>query len=347
MTEINSFPLVAVVTPVYNGSPYLTRTLACVQGQTYPNIVHVILDNASTDDTPDVIRRAAGGRVPIVTERNSKTLQQVENWNAAVALTPAAAKYVKILCADDLMRRDCIERLVSVAESDQDISTVTAIDVFDDHIKPHGLPHGQYVFDGRDLGYLCLSGRVAWIPVNHVFFRATPERLRQTFPTDVSFGFDANFFFNLLREGKAGFVDSPLFYTRYHSNNVTSGLVSDGRIIGRELDILQRYGALFIPPNELPSVRKAYFRKITRHLLASRVAGHRGRANIFAESLANFESAPKWLDYVSATLTWPRHLLRKRARFITASAVTPPCKVTEEQFVSGALHFPGTCSNIG
>jgi glycosyltransferase involved in cell wall biosynthesis len=340
MTEINSCPLVAVVTPVYNGSPYLERTLACVQSQTYPNIVHVVLDNASTDDTSAIISRALGGRVPIFTERNSTALKQVENWNAAVSMTPAEAKYVKILCADDLMRHDCIERLVAVAEADQNVTTVTAIDVFDDHIKPHGLPHGQSIFDGRDLGYLFLSGQVLWMPVNHVFFRVTPERLKEPFPADVSFGFDANFFYDLLKDGKAGFIDLPLFYTRYHSETVTSNLVSDGRIIGRELDILQRYGALFIPQNELPSIRKAYFRKIVRHLLASRVAGHTAKAGVFAESLANFEAPPKWLDYLAATLTWPRHLLQKRARFANASAVTPPSRVTEEQFVSGRLTFP-------
>src|SRR5688572_574004 len=104
MTEINSYPLVVVVTPVYNGSPYLQRTLACVQAQTYPNIIHVVLDNASTDDTAEVIAGAVGGRVPILTKRNAATLGQVDNWNAAVAMTPAEAKYVKILCADDLMR---------------------------------------------------------------------------------------------------------------------------------------------------------------------------------------------------------------------------------------------------
>jgi glycosyltransferase involved in cell wall biosynthesis len=337
MTEINSYPLVVVVTPVYNGSPYLQRTLACVQAQTYPNIIHVVLDNASTDDTAEVIAGAVGGRVPILTKRNAATLGQVDNWNAAVAMTPAEAKYVKILCADDLMRCDCVERLVAVAETDPEISTVTAVDVFDDYVKPHGLPPRQHVFDGRDLGYLLLSSRALWMPVNHVFFRATPERLKDPFPKDVSFGFDAYFFYDLLQEGKVGLVDYPLFYTRYHQSNVTSSLVSEGKIFSMELDIFCRYGPIFIPQNEFPRMREARIRKVVRHLLMSRIAGHAAKANIIADSLATFDATPKWLDYLAATLTWPRHWLQKSARLATASAVTPPSKVTEEQFVSGAF----------
>ena len=110
-------PLVAVVTPVYNGEPHLKHTLRCVQAQTYPNLVHVVLDNASTDDTPEQIRAAEGGRVPIQAHRNDKLLPQVENWNAALALCPPEAKYVQFLAADDLIRSDAIEKLVEAAEA--------------------------------------------------------------------------------------------------------------------------------------------------------------------------------------------------------------------------------------
>ena len=66
-------PLVAVVTPVYNGGRYLAETLASVQAQTYPRLIHVVLDNASTDATPELIEQAHGGRVPILARRNPKT----------------------------------------------------------------------------------------------------------------------------------------------------------------------------------------------------------------------------------------------------------------------------------
>ena len=46
--------LVAVLTPVYNGARFLRETMECVQASDYTNMVHVILDNASTDATPEI-----------------------------------------------------------------------------------------------------------------------------------------------------------------------------------------------------------------------------------------------------------------------------------------------------
>ena len=46
MSDADRVPLVAIATPVYNGAEYLADTMACVQAQTYPNLVHCVLDNA-------------------------------------------------------------------------------------------------------------------------------------------------------------------------------------------------------------------------------------------------------------------------------------------------------------
>jgi glycosyltransferase involved in cell wall biosynthesis len=331
-------PLVAVITPVYNGFPFLERTLACVQDQTYANIVHVVLDNASTDNTPDVIRKAARGQVPIITERNTTLLRQVKNWNAAIAMTPSAAKYVKVLCADDLMRHDCIERLVAVAEEDPAISVVVAVDVFDDHVKPHGMDRGCHIFDGAEVARSLLANRLPWMPFHHVFFRATPARLKDPFP-DVEGAFDADFFYRLLQEGKLGLVSDPLFYTRYHAGTVTSNLVSEGKHLCQELDVLIRNGSKFTPPEQLELWRRAVIRKILRHLLIGRVRGQSKKVEGIYAGLARSNVHPNTLDFVEAVLTWPLHRVRKWLRSVAAGLVTPPVKVTEQQFTSEVAEF--------
>src|ERR1700731_169502 len=55
MARTNDPPLVAITTPVYNGERYLGETMACVQAQTYPNLVHLVVDNASTDRSAEII----------------------------------------------------------------------------------------------------------------------------------------------------------------------------------------------------------------------------------------------------------------------------------------------------
>jgi cellulose synthase/poly-beta-1,6-N-acetylglucosamine synthase-like glycosyltransferase len=91
--QTEAHPLVAVVTPVLNGEEFLTETMESVQALEYPNLVHVILDNASTDDTPAIIERYRARRVPLLTARNARTISMSANWNAAVALVPTSGYF--------------------------------------------------------------------------------------------------------------------------------------------------------------------------------------------------------------------------------------------------------------
>ena len=52
---MNANPLVSVVLPTYNGSCYLSESIRSVVGQTYQNWELIIVDDASTDTTPEII----------------------------------------------------------------------------------------------------------------------------------------------------------------------------------------------------------------------------------------------------------------------------------------------------
>ena len=45
-------PLVSIITVVYNGEKTLSQTIESIQQQTYKNIEYLIIDGASTDNTP-------------------------------------------------------------------------------------------------------------------------------------------------------------------------------------------------------------------------------------------------------------------------------------------------------
>lgn len=119
---MNQSPLVSVCIPTYNGAEYLPAALASVAAQTYPNLEVVFSDDGSSDDTLDIIGRfAATAPFPVKVLRHRHT-SLAGNWNTCVA--HAAGQYIKFLFQDDVMRPDCVGKLVARAEADALVSLV-------------------------------------------------------------------------------------------------------------------------------------------------------------------------------------------------------------------------------
>ena len=113
-------PLVSVCIPVYNCEKYVGAAVESVLSQTFRDFELVVINNASTDRTLDVISNYKDSRIRIV---NNKTNVCVEdNWNKA--LSEAKGKLIKILCADDLLYPSCLEKQVAVMNDAKSVGVV-------------------------------------------------------------------------------------------------------------------------------------------------------------------------------------------------------------------------------
>jgi glycosyltransferase involved in cell wall biosynthesis len=111
-----------VCIPVYRGEAFLAETIRSVLRQTYDNYELVVLDNASTDETPRIARSFDDPRIRIVT--NTTTLSQPDNWRKAVEL--CRAPLIKLVCADDLLYPLCLEQQVAAMAADPGLALVAA-----------------------------------------------------------------------------------------------------------------------------------------------------------------------------------------------------------------------------
>ena len=55
-------PIVSVLLPVRNGAEFLDECLKSVFGQTYRNFECILVDDGSTDGTPDILKRIVDPR---------------------------------------------------------------------------------------------------------------------------------------------------------------------------------------------------------------------------------------------------------------------------------------------
>lgn len=124
-------PLVSVCIPVYNGASYIAAAVNSVMEQNYGHFELIVLDNASTDETPQILSRFDDHRLRII--RHEKNIGAVANFNAA--LDQASAEWVKIVCADDIMYADCLEKQMGVVikrEGPLPVLISAARDIIDD-----------------------------------------------------------------------------------------------------------------------------------------------------------------------------------------------------------------------
>lgn len=106
-------PEVSVHLIVRNGIRYLPECLAHVAAQTYPNIVLRVFDNASDDETPEVVARLAPDAQLVRFEKN-----YVVGGGFNRSLAYSTSPYVVLLCVDVLIDEHFIERAVKAMEED-------------------------------------------------------------------------------------------------------------------------------------------------------------------------------------------------------------------------------------
>lgn len=119
-------PKVSVVIPVYNTENYLAKTIDSVLTQTFKDFELLIIDNCSTDASPDIAQKYAQKDDRIKFYRNDHNLGLIGNWNRAILL--ARGDYVKLLCADDILEPDHLQEFLTVLDTHPDVSLVTSFE---------------------------------------------------------------------------------------------------------------------------------------------------------------------------------------------------------------------------
>jgi len=200
-------PLVSICTPVYNGEEFLENCIKSVLNQTYENFEYIIVDNASTDITPDVIEKYRKKDSRIVVYRNEKTVCMEDNFNLCANYSSDNAKWIKYALADDYLFPDCVEKMVQVGEVDERIGIVSAYRMAGSSVTNMGLPIEQNVFDGSEIlkQQILRKLHVASSSPNTVMYRRNVFNELKGFNNKYDLS-DTELAFRLLDQYKLGFV---------------------------------------------------------------------------------------------------------------------------------------------
>lgn len=233
---------VSVIMPNYNHAPYLKERMESILSQDYPDIEVIVLDDASTDDSVEVLRAYEGHRKVkkiIVNEHNSgNTFMQWER-----GLKEATGEYVWIAESDDVAERTLVSRLVGAIEKEEAVLAFCHSQWIDSKGNP--IPRAKDPRWNRDfsmkgnlfvrqflLGYchICNASSV-------VFRREAAMQVDMCQVAQFRASGDRLFWIQMATQGKVAYVADSLNYFRQHTCKVSGGAEYEGLNIVQDHEI--------------------------------------------------------------------------------------------------------------
>ncbi|MBI4319793.1 MAG: glycosyltransferase [Chloroflexi bacterium] len=125
-------PLVSVIVASYNHADFAGAAISSVLGQSIKDIEVIVVDDGSSDGTPDVIDRLADHRLRVILVLHNR---RVHPRNLALGL--ARGRYVAFQNSDDVWAEGKLSQQLEVLEKDRRIvACFTGVDLIGPHDEP-------------------------------------------------------------------------------------------------------------------------------------------------------------------------------------------------------------------
>jgi glycosyltransferase involved in cell wall biosynthesis len=262
--------------PVHNALPFLDHSIRSILGQTLKNFEFVILDDASTDGSTELLREYARRDARIRLHKSDEKLGLAGSSNAVVSKT--RAQIVARMDADDVAHPDRLRRQWDVIASRPEVAVVgtlcNGIDASGREVRP------------RDRWRLVR--RCALIPFPHgsaMFRRAAFDQVGG-YDKASEGGEDQDLFARMAAHGMVLTLPDVLYSYRYHSNNATlfngaRAIAKDHSQNGHALAAFYMLGAMRLWAGDPPQLLQPMLKKKslkwnpkTLMILASAIWGH-------------------------------------------------------------------------
>ena len=260
-------PLISICTPVYNGEDFLEECIKGVLAQRYSNFEYIIVDNASTDRTPEIIERFSLKDSRIKVFRNDSTVQVIDNFKKCIEHCSSDSQWIKYALADDYLYPNCLDEMLAVGESSKDIGLVSAYRLYGSGLTNVGLPVDQSVFKGSEIlkGQLMRRLHVCSCSPNSLMYRKSAFEFVGGFDNNYLHG-DSELAMRLLDNFDLGFSHFVLSNTGLHGAREETYSIHNGLVIREYLDFgfrkLQTYKSIEFDQSELDELTVFYTKQV-------------------------------------------------------------------------------------
>src|SRR5712691_12790791 len=113
-------PLVSICIPTFNAARWILDCLVSALAQSYPSLEVLVIDDASTDETVELIRSIDDERIRLLV--NEQNIGLARNWNKCIEMS--RGDFIKFLFHDDILYPDCVEKMMRLLLSNENVGLV-------------------------------------------------------------------------------------------------------------------------------------------------------------------------------------------------------------------------------
>lgn len=228
------------IVPCYNYGSYLARCVRSILEQPRVSVRVLILDDCSSDNTPEVGLALARTDDRVIFRRHERNHGHIATYNEGFEW--ASADYVLLISADDLLAPRALARAIDLMESDPGVVFVHGRQVVfrDQPILPEP-PRGDRPSTTGGLAFIEGVCRLAHNPVATptVVVRNSAQRAAGAYDPSLPHTADMAMWLELAALGDVGFIDGYQAFKRQHGQNMQLSFT-----LAAESDFRERHKAL-------------------------------------------------------------------------------------------------------
>lgn len=215
MKQLKDNPLVSVIMPVYNAKLYVAQAVESILNQTYKKFEFIIIDDASIDQTFNILKGFKKKDKRIVLIRNKENLGVTKSLNKA--LIRAKGKYIIRMDADDWSYPDRFKLQIKLMEANPAVVVSGSyIEVCNSQLKTKYLR--KYYHDDATIRKYIFR----YSPFAHpVTIWQAKVFKKQHYNEALTVSQDYELYFRVGRIGKFMNLDKPLLKLRMHDKSVS------------------------------------------------------------------------------------------------------------------------------
>lgn len=243
MTE--SKPTVSVIIPTYNRAGMVGAAIESLLAQTRRPAQIIVVDDGSTDDTPDVLARYSGGITAIYQENRGRSAAR------NMGLLHAASDYVAFLDSDDTLPQESIALRADVLDSSPNVDIVYGDAWLEDSVSKKRICYSDLHRGEHPSGFVFPSlAQGALAPIHCFMFRRACLDKLDRFDVTLDTLEDHDFWLRLCTHTTFAYLDVPIATYIVHPGMTTLTMrdkMREGRLIVQKRAVeMPEFGSLTV-----------------------------------------------------------------------------------------------------